>query len=118
VAKSSHLASNLKYLRGLRGWTQEEIAAKIGIKRSLYGAYEEGRCDANMETLKWLSMQFKVSIHTLYDVDIATERIGIAKPIKQTRVYTEEQIKKVLTGIFGKHDITRQILGALEEANQ
>jgi transcriptional regulator with XRE-family HTH domain len=33
---------NLKYLRKLRGWTQEEFSGKIRIKRSLLGAYEEG----------------------------------------------------------------------------
>ena len=31
---------NLKYLRKLRGWTQEEFSNKLGIKRSLLGAYE------------------------------------------------------------------------------
>ena len=36
---------NLKYLRKLRGWTQEEFANKLGIKRSLVGAYEEERAD-------------------------------------------------------------------------
>ena len=29
---------NLKYLRKLRGWTQEEFAQKLNIKRSLIGA--------------------------------------------------------------------------------
>ena len=36
---------NLKYLRKLRGWTQEEFAKKLRIKRSLLGAYEEERAD-------------------------------------------------------------------------
>ena len=29
---------NMKYLRKLRGWTQEEFANKLRIKRSLLGA--------------------------------------------------------------------------------
>ncbi|MFZ1259001.1 MAG: helix-turn-helix transcriptional regulator, partial [Chitinophagaceae bacterium] len=36
---------NLKYLRKLRGWTQEEFANKLRIKRSLLGAYEEERAE-------------------------------------------------------------------------
>jgi transcriptional regulator with XRE-family HTH domain len=36
---------NLKYLRKLRGWTQEEFAIKLNIKRSLLGAYEEERAE-------------------------------------------------------------------------
>ena len=31
---------NIKYLRKLRGWTQEDFANKVNIKRSLVGAYE------------------------------------------------------------------------------
>lgn len=34
---------NLKKARLAKGWNQEEAAAAIGIKRSLLGAYEEGR---------------------------------------------------------------------------
>jgi transcriptional regulator with XRE-family HTH domain len=39
---------NLKYLRKLRGWTQEEFASKLNIKRSLLGAYEEERADTRL----------------------------------------------------------------------
>ncbi|HEY1021913.1 MAG TPA: helix-turn-helix transcriptional regulator, partial [Flavisolibacter sp.] len=40
---------NLKYLRKLRGWTQEEFAQKLRIKRSLLGAYEEERAEPRIE---------------------------------------------------------------------
>ena len=43
---------NLKYLRKLRGWTQEEFASKLGIKRSLLGAYEEERAEPRLEVLE------------------------------------------------------------------
>ena len=39
---------NLKYLRKLRGWTQQEFADKLRIKRSLVGAYEEERARPNL----------------------------------------------------------------------
>jgi transcriptional regulator with XRE-family HTH domain len=35
----SFAGKNLKYLRKLRGLTQEEFAMKLNIKRSLLGAY-------------------------------------------------------------------------------
>jgi DNA-binding XRE family transcriptional regulator len=44
-------AQNLKYLRKLRGWTQEEFANKLKIKRSLLGAYEEERAEPRLEVL-------------------------------------------------------------------
>ena len=38
---------NLKYLHKLRGWTQEEFANKVGIKRSLVGRMKKsGRSKA------------------------------------------------------------------------
>ncbi|MEO6837513.1 MAG: helix-turn-helix transcriptional regulator, partial [Ginsengibacter sp.] len=52
---------NLKYLRGLRGWTQEEFATKLGIKRSLIGAYEEERADPRIDVLEIISEIFKVT---------------------------------------------------------
>ena len=47
----SRAGLNLKYLRKLRGWTQEEFAARLNIKRSLLGAYE-GRADPRLEVLE------------------------------------------------------------------
>ena len=48
----STAGQNLKYLRKLRGWTQEEFANKLGIKRSLVGAYEEERADPRIDILE------------------------------------------------------------------
>ena len=49
---------NLKYLRKLRGWTQEEFAGKIKIKRSLLGAYEEERAEPRIEVLEQVGALF------------------------------------------------------------
>jgi transcriptional regulator with XRE-family HTH domain len=48
----SRAGLNLKYLRKLRGWTQEEFANKLSIKRSLIGAYEEERADPRLDVLE------------------------------------------------------------------
>jgi len=56
---------NLKYLRKLRGWTQEEFASKLGIKRSLVGAYEEERAEPRTDVLEVVSDIFKVSLDEL-----------------------------------------------------
>ncbi len=61
---------NLKYLRKLRGWTQEEFANKIGIKRSLVGAYEEERAEPNYDVLETVSDLFKVTIDDLLRKDL------------------------------------------------
>jgi len=56
---------NLKYLRKLRGWTQEEFAARLGIKRSLLGAYEEERADPRIEVLEIVGDLFKLTLDDL-----------------------------------------------------
>lgn len=56
---------NLKYLRKLRGWTQEEFATRLKIKRSLLGAYEEERAEPRLEVLETISEIFKLSLDEL-----------------------------------------------------
>lgn len=62
---------NLKYLRKLRGWTQEEYAKKLGIKRSLVGAYEEERAEPRLDVLELLSDIFKVTLDELLLKDLS-----------------------------------------------
>ena len=65
---------NLKYLRKLRGWTQEEFAQKLRIKRSLLGAYEEERADPRMEVLEVVADMFKLSLDDLLRKDLTESK--------------------------------------------
>ena len=62
---------NLKYLRKLRGWTQEEFAQKLRIKRSLLGAYEEERADPRIDVLEVVADMFKLSLDELLRKDVS-----------------------------------------------
>ena len=62
---------NLKYLRKLRGWTQEEFATKLGIKRSLIGAYEEERADPRLDVLEILADIFRLTLDELLLKDLS-----------------------------------------------
>lgn len=76
----SYAGKNLKYLRKLRGWTQEDFAAKLKIKRSLLGAYEEERAEPRLEVLEMVSEIFKVSLDELFLKDLGeTKGSYIAK---------------------------------------
>lgn len=63
---------NMKYLRKLRGWTQEEFAQKLNIKRSLIGAYEEERAEPRLEVLEVVANMFKLSLDELLLKDLST----------------------------------------------
>lgn len=67
----SQAGQNLKYLRKLRGWTQEEFANKLHIKRSLIGAYEEERADPRLDVLEIVADMFKLSLDELLLKDIS-----------------------------------------------
>ena len=67
----SQAGQNLKYLRKLRGWTQEEFANKLRIKRSLIGAYEEERADPRLDVLEIIADMFKLSLDELLLKDLS-----------------------------------------------
>lgn len=64
-------SKNLKYLRKIKGWTQEEFAGKLNIKRSLLGAYEEERAEPRIEVLEIIGNIFKVSLDDLLLKDLS-----------------------------------------------
>ncbi|MCI5059349.1 MAG: helix-turn-helix domain-containing protein, partial [Flavobacteriales bacterium] len=45
--------------------TQEQFAIKIGVKRSLIGAYEEGRAEPKLSTILNMCSYFKISLDEL-----------------------------------------------------
>lgn len=88
----SQAGQNLKYLRKLRGWTQEEFSIKLGIKRSLIGAYEEERADPRIEVLEIVSDLFKLSLDELLLKDVSN--LGnsyMAKRRQQKMLQTAEK---------------------------
>ncbi|MEN9950841.1 MAG: hypothetical protein RLY85_1593 [Bacteroidota bacterium] len=67
----SFAGQNLKYLRKSKGMTQEEFAAKLQIKRSLLGAYEEERAEPRLDVLEIVSDQFGISLDELLRRDLS-----------------------------------------------
>jgi transcriptional regulator with XRE-family HTH domain len=87
---------NLKYLRKLRGWTQEEFAGKIKIKRSLLGAYEEERAEPRIEVLELVGSLFKLSLDDLLLKDLSdTKGSYLAKRRAQKMVSASNEIHLV-----------------------
>lgn len=72
----SYAGKNLRYLRKLRGWTQEEFANKLKIKRSLIGAYEEERAEPRLDILENLCSIFKLTLDELLLKDLSAVKTG------------------------------------------
>ncbi len=89
----SQAGQNLKYLRKLRGWTQEEFANKLGIKRSLIGAYEEDRADPRLEVMEIVCQMFKTTLDELMLKDMSdTGGSYLAKRRMQKMMTAERNI--------------------------
>ena len=67
----NYFKSNLKYLRKLKGLTQDELAQKINVSRPKIGSYEEGRAEPKFETLQNISHFFQVTLDILLQKNLA-----------------------------------------------
>lgn len=87
----STAGQNLKYLRKLRGWTQEEFANKLGIKRSLVGAYEEERADPRIDILEIVGDIFKLSLDELLLKDLSNTGSSYLAKRRQQKMMSAER---------------------------
>ena len=67
----SFLNGNIKHLRKEHGMTQGDLAERLGLKRSLIGAYEEHRAEPKLSTIQKLSYLFQISLEDLINTDLA-----------------------------------------------
>ena len=65
------VTSNIRHLRKHAGYTQAQLAEKLEIKRSLVGAYEEGRAEPKLSTLVNVARLFEVSLDELITTDLS-----------------------------------------------
>lgn len=64
------VSDNIRYLRKLNGLTQEQFSRKINIKRSLLGAYEEGRANPNQQNIQAIAKAFNTTVELLTRQDL------------------------------------------------
>jgi transcriptional regulator with XRE-family HTH domain len=59
------IADNLRFIRKQAGLTQDQLAKKLGVKRSLIGAYEERRADPRISFLLHVCEKFGYTMDDL-----------------------------------------------------
>ena len=73
------LKDNLLMLRGIHGYSQEEIAGKIGISRQAYAKWESGATVPDIEKCSLLAAVYGVTIDSLIKTETA-DGIGTIPP--------------------------------------
>ncbi|MCQ2593161.1 MAG: helix-turn-helix domain-containing protein [Treponema sp.] len=71
------LKDNIINLRNFRGYSQEDVAEKIGISRQAYAKWEKGETTPDIEKCAELAKLYETSIDALYqDYDVPDEFSG------------------------------------------
>lgn len=78
----NYLSSNIKCLRRKKGFSQEELAQKIGLNRGNIASYENGTAEPKICNLLKLSRIFEVSIIDLTMKDLQDEVNQIEAQLK------------------------------------
>lgn len=60
----------IRYFRKRKGWTQEQLATKLGVKRSVVSKYESGYISPSVEMLKNIADALDVHVSALYGEEI------------------------------------------------
>lgn len=94
------LAKRLRELREEKGYTQQEIANKLGLTKGAYGAYERGTNIPDAKTLLTLSEIFDVTAdYLLGRVDNKIQLYGLSNEeeeiVEIIKTLTKEQTKSL-----------------------
>jgi transcriptional regulator with XRE-family HTH domain len=66
----SYLNKNIKHLRKLKGFTQSDLAERIGLKRAQIGSYEEHRAEPKIDAIQKIAYLFGLSLESLINQDL------------------------------------------------
>lgn len=93
------VSDNIRYLRKLNGLTQEQFSRKINIKRSLLGAYEEGRANPNGPNIQAIAKAFNTTVELLTRQDLRKlrETPNLSIPLGQPSKASEPRLSAIRT---------------------
>jgi len=94
------ISENIKYLRKKKQLTQDELALKIGVKRSMIGSYEESRAIPKLSLLQALAHYFEISLNDLLDKDLRSTNTNK----EQSEVDLQGNNLRVLSTIVDKEN--------------
>lgn len=63
------LKKRLRFLRRIKGVTQQFLSDEIGISRSAYAAYETGRTEPDVTTIRKIVQFYGISADFLLSID-------------------------------------------------
>ncbi len=86
---TSKLASNIRHLRKQLSFSQEELAAKLGLNRGNIASYEKGTAEPKICNLLNLSNFYKVSV-----IDLTTRDLRCPIALEAARAHYQYELKE------------------------
>ena len=102
------LGKNIRMLRHQRGWSQEDVAAKLGISIPAFSKIETGITDVNLSRLEQIAKIFDLSV-----VKLLSNQESESGSIVQTEI--EEVNRKLLTRDNEISILQRKVIELYEE---
>ncbi len=108
MRESNSLPARLKELRKLHGYTQDYVAAALGIVRQTYSHYETGRRIPKYDVLFKISELYSISLDNLMDIvdnqdnDALADKGSSDNELSKMLDYFEQPINKQRFRNFSK----------------
>lgn len=83
---------NLRDAREKKGYSQKEVAEKIGVAKSTYSLYESGNREPNIRMIRKISDILSVSANDLLGIDSEPPSLVIHF---DDDMYTEEELERI-----------------------
>lgn len=104
-----YLAQNIRFLRKKQGFTQEELAGKLGLNRAALGSYEEGRAEPRLPVLQLMAQYFSCTLDELLHDDFSSGK-------KRPRTDKKGQSLRVLPVVVDKEEKERIVVVPVKAA--
>ncbi len=120
------LDRNIRFLRRTLGWSQEELAVRIGLNRGNIASYENGTAEPKINNLLKLALLFGVPIHDLTHKDLSREpaqayafspSIPLLRIDAETLLQYEQRAQELQAVMKGLHTCCHFKLRNIEEAS-
>lgn len=85
---------NIRQIRKEKGLTQEELARRIGVKRSVISKYENGSVEPSLKQLKKIADALEVPMGILI-----ADSVGNEKGATKTITFTDKELRLLLAAI-------------------
>ena len=102
------LAYKIKSLRALKGWSQDELAQRLGVSRSAIGNYEQGTRRPRIEDLEALADVFNCNISYLVGDDLTMDEINLLEKYRKLNFVGKKEVDRFIEYSYTKPEFRRE----------